>query len=111
MCYLCGLKIASGEPWQADHELARELGGSDEEANLRPAHVDCHRLKSKADVKLIAKGNRIIRERGPIEQRRKRTSIPQHKAKAFTAMKPKTGFQTNRNGAWKKKMSGEIVRR
>lgn len=78
-CYLCGSKINADEPWQADHELARELGGSDEEANLRPAHATCHRIKSRGDIKLIAKSNRIRRELGPKEQRRKRTAIPQPK--------------------------------
>lgn len=74
-CYLCGEKII-GE-WDADHELARELGGSDDEANLRPAHKDCHRSKSKADVKLIAKGNRLIRKHGPVEGRKVKAKIPQ----------------------------------
>jgi len=75
-CYLCGLQIAPGDPWQADHELARELGGSDEIANLRPAHEACHRIKSKADVKLIAKSNRIQRKHGPIEGRKVKKAIP-----------------------------------
>jgi 5-methylcytosine-specific restriction protein A len=73
-CYLCGEKII-GE-WDADHELARELGGSDGEENLRPAHKDCHRTKSKSDVKAIAKSNRIVRKHGPVEERKVKPKIP-----------------------------------
>lgn len=72
-CYLCGEVIVG--PYQIDHELARELGGSDDVSNLRPAHPDCHRAKSKADVKLIAKSNRIRRANGPVEQRKRKTPI------------------------------------
>lgn len=70
-CYLCRLPIADGEEWDADHEFARELGGSDGIENLRPAHKPCHRQKSKADRRLIAKGNRLRRANGPVEDRRK----------------------------------------
>lgn len=57
-CYLCGLPII-GNDFDADHELARELGGLDDESNLRPAHRACHHEKSRRDIALIAKGNRI----------------------------------------------------
>jgi 5-methylcytosine-specific restriction endonuclease McrA len=70
VCYLCHLPIGS-EPWDADHELARELGGSDDLENLFPAHKACHRLKTKRDVKEIAKSNRLRRKHGPVEGRKK----------------------------------------
>lgn len=62
-CYLCGQPII-GDDFDADHELARELGGSDLDSNLRPAHKACHRDKSKADVALIAKSNRLRKKHG-----------------------------------------------
>lgn len=74
-CYLCGKPILTDD-WHADHEIARELGGSDGIANLKPAHPECHREKSKMDVKLIAKSNRIRRKFGPVEDRRKTKLIP-----------------------------------
>ena len=75
-CYLCGEPIV-GEDFDADHELARELGGSDDPSNLRPAHRLCHRKKTKSDVKLIAKSNRVRRKHGPVELRKAKKPIPQ----------------------------------
>lgn len=76
VCWLCKFKIGADEPYDIDHQVSRELGGSDEEDNLAPAHKDCHREKSKADVKAIAKSNRIRRANGPVELRKKRKAIP-----------------------------------
>lgn len=58
-CYLCGGKIKVGDAWDVEHVLARELGGSDEPDNLRPAHAKCHRAKTAEDAALIAKSNRV----------------------------------------------------
>lgn len=79
VCWLCKFKIGADEPYDIDHQVSRELGGSDEEDNLAPAHKDCHREKSKADVKAIAKSNRIRRANGPVELRKKRKAIPKRK--------------------------------
>ncbi len=79
MCWLCKLKIGADEPYDIDHQVSRELGGSDDDDNLAPAHKDCHREKSKADVKAIAKSNRILRANGPVELRKKRKAIPKPK--------------------------------
>ncbi len=89
-CYICGERITG--PWEADHELARELGGSDEIANIRPAHVACHKLKSKSDVKLIAKSNRIRRKHGPLEQRKRKKPIQQRGFQAGVRKWAKRGF-------------------
>jgi 5-methylcytosine-specific restriction endonuclease McrA len=77
-CQLCGLPILPGETFHIDHELARELGGSDGIENLRLAHDDCHRDKTRRDVALIAKSNRVRKRhmtptepRKPKEQRAK----------------------------------------
>lgn len=75
VCWLCKYKIGADEPYDIDHQVSRELGGSDEDDNLAPAHKGCHREKSKADVKAIAKSNRIIRQANP-ETRKKRKAIP-----------------------------------
>lgn len=76
VCWLCKAKIGPEEPWDADHCIARELGGSDEDDNLAPAHKHCHKVKSKEDVRLIAKGNRLIRKNGPVELRKVKPKIP-----------------------------------
>lgn len=77
ICWICKGKIAANEPWDADHMLSRELGGSDDIENLAPAHRDpCHRNKSKEDVRLIAKGNRLIRKANPETRKRSKRPIP-----------------------------------
>lgn len=102
VCYYCGRPILD-DLWDDEHVLARELGGSDEMENRKPIHRHpCHKIKTALDRKLIAKGNRIIRERGPVEQRRKRTSIPQPKvhqwpqgqklkSRGFSKLPPRSG--------------------
>ncbi len=74
-CCWCGDAITD-DAWDVEHELARELGGSDEPDNLRPIHRDpCHRAKTAIDIKAIAKSNRIRRANGPAEQRKKKQPI------------------------------------
>lgn len=71
-CYWCRQPILDGQKWHDEHMIARELGGSDEMENRRPIHADpCHKIKTKLDVKIIAKSNRIRREAGPVELRKK----------------------------------------
>lgn len=80
ICWLCKTKIKDNQPWDADHMVSRELGGADAIENLAPAHRDpCHRNKSKQDVAMIAKSNRIRRANGPVELRKKRKAIPKRK--------------------------------
>jgi 5-methylcytosine-specific restriction protein A len=74
-----------------DHHIPLEIGGDDEEANLRPLCRPCHRLKTAGDVTMIAKAKR-------------REAI-------HTGAKQRTGFQTNRSGPFKKRMDGSVVRR
>lgn len=59
VCHLCGLPIAQGEPWHVEHKQALTCGGTDDDANLAPAHVDCHAGKTRADKKAGAKLTRI----------------------------------------------------
>jgi hypothetical protein len=81
-CYWCREPILEGEPWAVEHLIARELmAGKDADAddNLKPIHAHpkpCHKTKTALDVKMIAKSNRLRREAGPVEDRRKRTKIP-----------------------------------
>lgn len=60
VCHLCGTRIQAerGEAWEVEHVMAREISGRDDWDNLRPAHIACHAVKSKADKKVIAKSNR-----------------------------------------------------
>lgn len=77
VCWLCKVKIGADEPYDIDHMIAREImgEGADEDDNLAPAHKLCHREKTKADAKAIAKSNRIIRKNGPVELRKVKKKI------------------------------------
>ena len=74
VCYLCGciINAGRGEAWEVEHVEAREISGRDDWANLRPAHVDCHKVKTKQDKAIIAKCNRVRNKHLGI---RKRTSF------------------------------------
>lgn len=58
-CHICGGKIdAVRSSWQREHVVPLALGGADDESNMRPAHVKCHREKTDSDVTAIAKAKR-----------------------------------------------------
>jgi 5-methylcytosine-specific restriction enzyme A len=77
-----------------DHELALDLGGTNDLSNFRALMADCHREKSKADAKLIAKGRRIRRKAaGTFNVNRKRLVS--------------RGFQKS----FRRKMDGSVVER
>lgn len=59
-CHLCGHKIdAVKEGFELEHVIALEISGDDSDENLRPAHVLCHKEKTKGDKAVIAKVKRI----------------------------------------------------
>lgn len=93
ICHICAGKIQVGEAWEVEHIIPFAMGGEDGGDNLAPAHIKCHSVKTKEDVKNVAKAKRreakhlgIKAERGP--------AIPGSK----------------RSG-WKRKLDGTIVRR
>lgn len=89
VCHLCGLAINAGEKWEAEHVIALTCGGADDDANIRPAHVDCHAGKTRADKKAGAKITRIkARAIGA-----KRAPTVKIKSRGFTktTRDPKTG--------------------
>lgn len=61
-CWLSGRKIMPGDLWDLDHKEALCNGGSHSEANLAPALRDKHREKTKADVALKAKTDRMAKK-------------------------------------------------
>jgi len=48
-CHLCSQPITDRN-WDADHVVALINGGENAEANMKPAHRQCHRLKTAKDV-------------------------------------------------------------
>ena len=97
ICWICKLKIGADEPFDIDHQIARELmgEGADEDYNLAPAHKPCHKAKTKVDVKAIAKSNRIRRAIDPETRKKSKKPIVSR------------GFDKTR----KKKMDGSVVSR
>lgn len=59
VCHITGRKILAGEKWDLDHIVALINGGEHRESNLAPALVAPHREKTKQDVKIKAKTDRV----------------------------------------------------
>jgi len=57
VCHICNGQIDPGrEPWEADHVIARSIGGGD---NVLPAHKRCHDEKTHTeDTPRAAKSKR-----------------------------------------------------
>jgi 5-methylcytosine-specific restriction enzyme A len=92
ICHLCSRRIAPGEAWEIEHVQALALRGADDPTNWRPAHADCHAVKSKDDVRMIRKADRQAKAHAGI----KRSSRPLLGSKA---------------SGWRKKMDGSVERR
>lgn len=93
LCHLCERKIRVGEAWDVEHVIPYALTRDDSDENLRPAHVGCHKAKTKDDVATIAKAKRVsAKHRGA--KAPSRNPIPGSKASGL-----------------KRKMNGEIVKR
>ncbi|MDE0241114.1 MAG: HNH endonuclease signature motif containing protein [bacterium] len=69
MCGICGRTIADDDEYEIDHAIPLGLGGTDDDSNLQPVHIECHRAKTyggrltRGDVREIAKAKRIARKR------------------------------------------------
>lgn len=91
ICYLSGTIIRPGDDWDLEHILAMCNGGENREGNLAPALKPPHKIKTKNDLRIKAKNDRV---------RKKHIGI----------RKPST-FQGSRDSIWKKKIDGSVVRR
>lgn len=60
ICCICGVQIRPGEAYEIEHPDALALGGSDDDADLKPVHYRCHKIKSKRDAGQKAKRDRIV---------------------------------------------------
>lgn len=61
VCFMCGEPF-TGKQIEFDHAIPLGLGGLDESVNMNALCAACHRRKSSADVALIAKAKRRIRQ-------------------------------------------------
>lgn len=58
-CHICGCKITTGDKWDIEHIIPLEISGDDTDDNLAPAHVRCHKTKTRTDAGDIAKCRRV----------------------------------------------------
>lgn len=92
-CHICEGKIDGvREKWEIEHIISLENGGSNGDDNLAPAHVGCHRTKTRDDRASAAKGRRIY-------------------AKHNGLYRPRSVMPGSRASKWKRKIDGTTVRR
>ena len=95
ICALCSRKIEAGEPWIDEHLRALSLGGGNEEANRAPVHKACADAKTYGPEGDLAKAAKAKRQKmAHLGLRQSRNPMP-----------------CGKGSKWKKKMSGEVVRR
>jgi 5-methylcytosine-specific restriction protein A len=88
----CNRKIRAGEGWVADHIVALINGGQHRESNLQPLLTEHHKIKTRSDVAIKSKVARI-------------------RAKHLGISKPRSRWGYGKAEVFKKKISGEVVRR
>lgn len=90
-CYLSGVKIGPGDKWEIEHVKALCNGGEHRESNMAPVLAITHKEKTRADRRQKAKNDRV--------------------RKRHLGIKKPSKFACSRDSKWKKKLSGEVVRR
>lgn len=67
VCTICGEPCAPGGPFTIwDHRVPLALGGTNDLSNMEPNHTgECATLKTRRDVRAIAKAKRLIRKSLP----------------------------------------------
>jgi hypothetical protein len=92
-CCICHQQIDGvREKWIVEHVRALELGGSDEDNNLAPAHAACASEKTKDDHARTAKAKRAKQRHLGIRQ-------------------SKSPMPCGKGSPFKKLMDGRVVRR
>lgn len=93
-CHICKEKIDGvRERWEVEHIIPLELGGADDPSNWAPAHVTCHKGKTKQDAADIGRARRVY-------------------ARHIGAKAPsRTPLPGGRGSRWKKKLNGTVEER
>ena len=91
VCHLSGRKIRPGEKWELEHIVALCNGGEHRESNLAPALVEPHKIKTRADLRVKAKNDRV--------------------RKRHLGIRKPSKFACSRDSRFKKKITGEVVLR
>ena len=93
LCHICRGRIdGTREAWEVEHIIPLEVSRDDSDGNLAPAHVACHKAKTKSDARTIAKCRRVSQNH-------------------TGARKPKGTIPGSKASGWKRKLDGTIERR
>ena len=93
VCHVCGLAFDPvKEPWEAEHVLPLNCGGTNDPDNLLPAHASCHAGKTSGEATVRAQVKRGADHHYGI----KRSARP---------------MVCGRRSPFKKRMDGSVVRR
>lgn len=90
-CHICGQKIF-GKGWEVEHVIPLALGGADNEDNMRPAHEDCHKGKTRTDNASWSKAKRV-------------------RAKHVGAYRSSNPIPGSKGTPYRKRMNGNVERR
>jgi 5-methylcytosine-specific restriction endonuclease McrA len=90
-CQQCQRQVSGKLRAEFDHETPLILGGKNRESNIQLLCHECHRAKTKLDVKLKAKVSRV--------------------RKRHLGIKKPSKFACSRDSKFKKKIDGSVVLR
>lgn len=90
-CRICKRQVIGKLRAEFDHETPLILGGKNRESNIQLLCHECHRTKTKLDVKLKAKVSRV--------------------RKKHLGIRKRSTFSCSRDSGWKKRIDGSVVRR
>lgn len=69
-CYLCNEKVKIGDLFEVEHVIPWAISFDDSDENLKIAHTVCHKqMKTKGDMRDIAKIKRIIKKSDPVTRK------------------------------------------
>ncbi|GAA6162606.1 hypothetical protein NBRC116590_03100 [Pelagimonas sp. KU-00592-HH] len=93
ICHICGERIdGTREKWELEHIVPFDLTRDDSDENLAPAHVACHKAKTREDKARISKANRV-------------------RAKHIGAHKSRHPLPGGKSSKFKRKVGGPVVLR
>lgn len=91
ICRHCKRQVIGKLRAEFDHEIPLILGGKNRESNIQLLCHECHRAKTKLDVKLKAKVSRV--------------------RKKHLGIRKRSTFACSKDSGWKKRIDGSVVRR
>ena len=101
ICFTCREQIRQGQSWFIEHPIPVAQGGSDDDADLWPAHTKCKAGKDATDAASKAKRDRLVT--ASLE----RDDRPKMRGPGFRKPSP----QRTATGGVKPKFPGDVIAR